>query len=139
MGTIKISYVYQKSKDVVWAHLTHEDLLNKWCVPTSGFSLQIGKIFRFESNPSTYWKGIFINTILDYKVCKSLSYRFECEKKKLDTTVTFQLEEANGKTKLLLEHSGFKFKDFFTKLHIKHGWEEMIYDNLDRKLKYKNE
>ena len=138
MGTIKLNYVYPKSKDVIWAYLTHEDLLNKWCVPTSGFSLQIGKIFRFESNPSTYWNGVFINTILDYNVCNSLSYRFECENKKLDTKVTFLLEETNGKTKLILEHSGFRFRDFFTKIHIKNGWEEMLYNNLYRKLNYSN-
>jgi len=136
MGTIKLNCVYPKSKDVVWAYLTQEDLLSKWCMATSSFYLQQGKIFRFEPSLSTYWKDTFINTIIDYEVCKSFSYRFECEKKKIDTVVSWQLEEIGDKTKLYLEHSGFKFKNFFTRLYIKRGWKEMLYDNLYNILLY---
>jgi hypothetical protein len=101
MATIKLSCNYPVSKEKIWEYLTNDELLTSWCLPSKNFSLEKGREFKFQSTPSIFWDGIFINTI-----------------------VTWRIVENNSSTELLLEHSGFRpVKDLFTKIALTGGWK----------------
>ncbi|MCL2573851.1 MAG: SRPBCC domain-containing protein [Defluviitaleaceae bacterium] len=133
MSAIKLEKVYPTTKDAVWAYLVKDELLSSWCMPTKGFALEPGEDFVFEMSASAFWDGVFYNTVTDFDEHKFLSYKCTAKKPRLETMVKWTLTEQEGKTKLTLEHSGFKGKDWLTKIMLKSGWKKMMDEHLYKK------
>ncbi|MCL2602179.1 MAG: SRPBCC domain-containing protein [Treponema sp.] len=135
MASIKLLHNYPVSKEKIWSYLTSDERLTSWCLPSKNFLLERGRQFRFESTPSVFWDGVFINTILDFEVNSFLSYRCINEGLNLNTVVTWRIRSSNDSVQLSLEHSGFRpFKDLLIKIALTGGWKNMmrksLYDQL---------
>ena len=135
MAAIKLSCAYPVSKEKIWEYLTSDKLLSLWCLPSKSFALEKGREFKFQSEPSAFWDGVFINTIIDFDAHSFLSYKCINEKTKLNTVVTWTITSGNGSAQLSLEHSGFRpFKDLLTKIALTGGWKNMMEKKLYKEL-----
>ena len=134
MPTIKIEKIYLAPKEALWEYLIKDELLSSWCMPSKGFVLQKGQTFEFNIAKNIFFSGTFNNTVTDYSEYKFLSYQCLATKPNLNTTVKWTLSEENGKTKLSLEHSGFKTYQWLTKMMLTTGWKKMMEYHLYEKL-----
>jgi uncharacterized protein YndB with AHSA1/START domain len=138
MSVIKLEKTYPVPKEKLWEYLTQDALLSSWCMPTKNFALENGKEFMFEMPPSIFWDGKFHNKVKDFKACAFLSYECLSERPRLNTVVSWTLTEENGKTKLVLEHSGFTGSNWLTKIMLAGGWKKMMNKDLLSKLTQAN-
>ena len=134
MSTIKLEKKYPVSKVKVWEHLIKDELLTSWCMPSSGFALEVGQEFVFQIEANAFFDGTFYNKVTGYDEHKFLAYQCIAKKPVLDTVVKWTLAEQNGETLLKLEHSGFKGSDFMIKAMLKSGWRKMMNDHLHNAL-----
>ena len=134
MSVIRLEKTYPVPKESVWSFLVNNELLSSWCMPTKGFALAKGQTFSFEMKPSIFWDGKFHNKVMDYEEFSFLTYECISNRPSMTTVVKWMLTEENGKTKLSLEHSGFKGKDLLTKIMLTGGWRTMINTHLYEKL-----
>jgi len=134
MSVIRLEKTYPAPKEVVWEYLVTDELLSSWCMPSKGFSLVKGQKFDFNIPPNIFFSGTFHNTVLEFSDGAFLSYQCTTTKPKLDTVIKWTLTEQGDKTKLGLEHSGFKTSQWLTKIMLKSGWEKMMYSHLHEKL-----
>ena len=134
MSEIRLEKSYPVSKEVVWEHLIKDELLSAWCMPTKGFALEKGQEFDFNIPSNIFFSGTFHNTVTDFSKGAFLSYKCTAMKPKLDTAVKWTLTEQGGKTKLTLEHSGFRWSQGLTKMMLASGWKKMMNEHLYSKL-----
>jgi uncharacterized protein YndB with AHSA1/START domain len=104
-------------------------------MPSNGFALSRGQSFVFTISSNIFFDGTFSNKIMDYSENEFLSYQCASKKPKLDTVVRWTLTESGGKTKLTLEHSGFRTSQWLTKAMLTSGWKKMMNSHLYHKLK----
>ena len=134
MSVIKLEKTYPVPKETLWEHLINNELLSSWCMPTKGFVLGKGQDFVFEIPSNIFFDGTFYNRVMDYSENSFLTYHCKAKKPKLDTVVRWTLTESGGKTKLALEHSGFKGSQWLTKIMLTGGWKKMMNAHLYDKL-----
>jgi len=134
MSAIKLEKTYPIPKEIVWEHLIKDELLSAWCMPCAGFALSKGQAFDFNIPPNIFFSGIFHNKVVDFSEYKFVSYQCTSTKPQLDTLVKWTLADESGKTKLTLEHSGFKGSQWLTKIILASGWKKMMYSHLHDKL-----
>ena len=134
MSVIRLEKIYPVPKEAVWEYLIKDELLSLWCMPSNGFALEKGQKFDFNIPSNIFFSGIFHNKVMDFQSETFLSYQCTSTKPKLDTIVKWTLTEKNGKTKLTLEHSGFKGTQWLTKIMLASGWRKMMNSHLYDKL-----
>jgi uncharacterized protein YndB with AHSA1/START domain len=134
MSVIRIEKAYPVPKEAVWKHLIKDELLSLWCMPSKGFALEKGQRFEFNIPSNIFFSGTFQNEVKDFSNGEFLSYKCTSTKPKLDTIVKWTLAEANGETKLAIEHSGFKGSQWLTKTMLASGWRKMMNVHLLEKL-----
>jgi len=134
MSVIKLKKTYPVSKEKLWAYLIEDELLSSWCMPSKGFELRRDCEFKFEMPSSIFWDGKFHNTVTGFRPYGFLTYECVMRRPAIRTTVKWTLTEENGETTLELEHSGFKSKDWLTRIMLFRGWKKMLNRHLYSKL-----
>ena len=110
----------------VWNAITQADQISKWFI-NADFKMEKGYHYTFtatEEHGSTQIKGEVLE-IDPY----TLKYTWEVEGTGMHTTVSWMLEEEDGKTKLTLVHSGIsQFGEQGVEMmgHFDKGWEACL-------------
>ncbi len=95
------------SPSQVWKALTEPQQIVKWFMPADDFVPQVGKTFHMRGKKD----GVdypHTHTITEIIPEKKLAYTWKFDGHPGETLVTYSLEEAEGKTKLTLTHSGWE-------------------------------
>ena len=116
------------SPEVVWDYLTKPELLEQWLMEND-IKPVVGHQFKFRTYPKVNFgfDGIVYCEVLVAEPFKKLSYSWKGGPGKgkinLDTVVTWTLEEKDGGTQLLLEHTGFSgLPNLIAHFAMKKGW-----------------
>ena len=109
---VKQTWHFNKSPKVVWEYLTNPELMGEWLMKCN-FVPEVGHKFQFINNDKIDAYCQVLEIIPD----KKLSYSWKKGKSeneiRLDSVVTWTLNEKNGGTELLLQHGDFELlKDF---------------------------
>lgn len=102
--SIVIEMVYPHPVSEVWAALTNPEALGVWLMPND-FEPRVGHRFTFHTTPDSNWNGIVNCEVVALDHQKRIAYTWKGNG--LDTLVTFNIEPAEGGTRLRLEHAGF--------------------------------
>jgi len=125
---IVVEYALPAPPQQVWRTLTEPNLLAIWLMASDIVPL-VGHKFKFRSEPRGDWNGIVDCQVLEVDPDARLAYTWNGGSNalpeggyKMETTVTWTLEEAaGGGTLLKLVHHGFHPDDgAFAMLN--HGW-----------------
>jgi uncharacterized protein YndB with AHSA1/START domain len=126
--TIKHSWFFAHSPEVVWKYLTKPELIAEWLMEND-FKPVVGHQFQFRAKPKIKFgfDGIIYCEVLEVIPCKRLSYSWlggaGIEKITLHSVVTWTLTSKEGGTELLLEHRGFKgMRNYLAYLIMNKGW-----------------
>ena len=102
--SIKINRNYPHPIENVWRAITTPELLEQWLMPND-FQPVVGHKFTFRTDPAPGFDGIVHCEVLELQEPTLL--KFSWKGGPIDTVVTFQLAEADGKTKLSMQQTGF--------------------------------
>ena len=103
----------------VWKALTNKSEIEKWMLMTTDFTAEKGKEFIFKTeDPGENWDGIFHCKVEKVIENKKLVYTWNANFINVDTLVTIELDEKDGKTEVTLTHT---------------GWEKIPVDREERK------
>jgi len=128
--SIKHTFFFSHSPEMVWEYLTNSDLMELWLMKNT-FQPIVGFDFQFQTKPipSLDFDGIFYCKVLEIVPFKKLSYSWNGGpgdgKINLESIVVWKLEAKDKGTELFLEHSGFEREEnlaFYDGLT--HGWLE---------------
>lgn len=127
---IKLEWFYPHSSDVVWHCLVTSELIKEWLMEND-FKPIKGHRFKFTAKPMPGWCGIVDCEVLEVNEHRKLSYSWVSGPKPgstdISTVVTWTLEPAQGGTRLILEHTGFKgFRAYMTSYILSSGWKSHI-------------
>ena len=93
----------------VWRALTNKTELEKWMLMTTDFTAEKGKEFIFKTeDPGENWDGIFHCKVEKVIENKKLVYTWNANFINVDTLVTIELDEKDGKTEVTLTHTGWE-------------------------------
>ena len=94
--------VYDHSIDKVWKAISEAEEISAWFIKAD-FKPEVGYHYTFES---TGENCTAITGIVKQASPYTLIYTWVVQNTSVETTVKWNLEESDGKTKLTLEHSG---------------------------------
>lgn len=111
-NTVRKSFFFKATPDVVWCFLTQKDKLAEWLHPAKA-DLELGKDFTLLSKMVDGEQSeICWGNVLTMDEPSLLKFTFTIKPLNgVITTVTWELEEANGGTKLSLTHEGISAAD----------------------------
>ncbi len=132
--SIKLTHVFDAQIDDVWEALTNQNALSEWLMPNN-FIPKIGHEFQFKTKSSIGFSGVVNCKVIDIKEKELLTYSWSGGPLK-DTMVTFRLADEGKKTRLELEHSGFKnsLSNLIVKKILTNGWKKIIKVRLENNL-----
>ncbi|MBS1935760.1 MAG: SRPBCC domain-containing protein [Bacteroidetes bacterium] len=128
--TIKHSFFYSHSAEIVWEYLTNSELMAQWLMPND-FMPEVGHEFRFTIKPIPEFEfdGIIYCKVMEIVPYKKLVYSWKGGPGdgsiNLDSVVTWTLVTKENGTELLLEHSGL-MKNISIYEAMNKGWKENI-------------
>jgi uncharacterized protein YndB with AHSA1/START domain len=103
MKTVKKEILIHAPAAKVWEHLTDPAKVGTWFKPCD-IAARVGHQFTLASECS----GDLHSVVREVIPNRKLAYTFPLAKFKIETLVTFLLEETGGVTKLTLLHTGFE-------------------------------
>lgn len=109
----------------VWRALTDPTLLSEWLLPVTGFALEPGVAFTFNTQPQPGWNGAVNCKLLESQELQKLSYAWVVGDMGLNTVVTFTLTATQAGTRLVLVQSGFKPEQKQNFGGARYGWNLM--------------
>lgn len=121
--SISFEFDLPHAPEVVWRALTEPDLLRQWLLPATGFKLEAGAAFTFETDPHPGWDGTVSCRIVEIEPYRRISYSWSVPF--LDTVVTFTLSPTPSGTRMLLEQRGFKPSQKQALGGARYGWRMM--------------
>jgi uncharacterized protein YndB with AHSA1/START domain len=116
----------------VWNAITDKDAMKKWYFDLDDFKAEPGFKFSFPGGDENQY--IHLCEVIEVIDEQKLSYSWRYEGLPGDTTVTFELFDDNGKTRLKLTHAGIETfkangKDFAIESFTT-GWTQILSTNL---------
>lgn len=130
MSDIVLDAVYPHSPERVWRALTTPEELAAWLMPND-FAPIVGHKFQFRVKPQWGWRGIVDCEVLEVDPPRRLTYTWQGDPKYRVTTVTWTLTPAEGGTRLVLEHCGFRgVGGMLLKWMLGSGWKRMFRTSL---------
>ncbi len=116
--------------DKVWNALTNKNEMKQWYFDLEAFNPKVGFEFTFPGEGHTGTKYIHLCKITEIILHKRLQYSWQYENYKGYSLVTFDLQEEDGKTRLILTHSGLESfpqnnPDFGAE-SFKGGWTQLL-------------
>lgn len=124
MRDIVIDRIIPFPREMVWEALTDADQLSAWLMPND-FRPVAGHAFTFRTKPAPGFDGIVHATVEAIEPPSRLAITWKGGG--IDTLVTFELEEAGGRTRLRLRHEGFRgFSNLVPRLILGSGWKSLV-------------
>ena len=132
---IVVDEVFPHAPATVWKTLASNDLMGRWLKMTpTGFEPVVGNRFTYKTSPAGAWDGTIQCEVLDVVPGERLAYSWKGGDEanvgygsRLDTIVTFTLEEVDGGTRLRVVHSGFVLPRNETAYrNMSGGWSQVI-------------
>ena len=107
----------------VWDHITDPAKIAGWLMPNT-FQAQVGRNYSMDCGEMGNITGVVKEVI----ALKKLVYTWTSPAIKATTTVTIALSEKNGKTRLVLEHSGWEIPPIDPEVAgaFESGWDEKL-------------
>ncbi len=126
LKSIQFSRVYDYPIEAVWHALTDAEAMSEWLMPCN-FKPEVGYEFQFKTKPYPGFDGITHCKVLEVKEKELLSFSWSGGSLK-DTTVTFQLSDLDGRTKLDFAHTGFEgfVNSVIVRRILARGWKKKI-------------
>lgn len=127
-----IERTYNAPADKVWSAITEPAKMKVWYFDMVGFEPKIGCEFTFTGHNAAINKTyIHLCKIVALEPLKKLVYTWRYEGFPGNSTVSFELFDEDGKTKLILTHEGIEtFKgDIYPELAKENfvgGWNSLI-------------
>ena len=126
MKAIHLERLYPHPVDRVWEAIGTSRGLAAWLMPNS-FEPVVGHQFQFRWKKIPGWRGIVDCEVLEVVPRRRLSFSWRGEERHRPTRVTFTLEPAEGGTRLVLVHDGFRgFGGFISKRMMSGGWRSKL-------------
>ena len=91
----------------VWRYLEDRDLLAAWLM-RNDFAPQLGRKFRFYKMPAGNWDGILDCTLVEFEAPRRMAFTWNANSIGIDTLVSIDLEEVDGRTRLTLVHTNWE-------------------------------
>ena len=91
--------------DAVWRALTESDAISDWLMQTTDFRLVVGARFRMKTQGLSA-SGWVNAQVLELDPPRRMAWAWSVEEGTPPTTVTFELTEEAGGTRLKLTHEG---------------------------------
>jgi uncharacterized protein YndB with AHSA1/START domain len=111
---ILVEEIFPHTPEAIWKTLTSGELMGRWLMEPKGFEPVVGNRFTYRTKPAGEWDGTIQCEVLEVVPNERFAYSWKGGHEgnagygsRLDTIVTFTLEEAEGGTRLRLVHSGF--------------------------------
>lgn len=115
----------------VWAALTDRDALAAWLMPND-FEARVGHRFTFRTDPAPGFDGVVHCEVRDLVAPDRLAFTWVAGK--VDTLVTFRLQEAGSGTDLHLRHEGFGVTQMPVRMILGSGWKRILGERLPEHL-----
>ena len=111
---IVIDEVFPHTAEMLWKTLTTPELIGRWLMVPTGFEPVVGNRFTFQTTPAGSWDGVIHCEVLEVAPNERLVHTWQGGSNsnteygsRLDTIVTWTLNEVSGGTRVSLVHSGF--------------------------------
>lgn len=104
-GVLRVDRVYPHSREKLWRALTDAEILGRWLMPNDMRPV-VGHCFTFETEPGPGFDGIVRCEVLEIDAPSLM--RWSWRGGPLDTVVSFELEDVEGGTRLVVTHRGFR-------------------------------
>lgn len=121
--------IYQHPRSRVWRALTEPALLGKWLMQPEGFAPVVGTRFILRAGePHRGWRGFVECEVLAVEEGRLLRYSWNGDPDSPPLLLTLRLEDAEGGTRLVLDHEGFAGARgwMLAKLMMGPGWGRML-------------
>lgn len=128
--TVVIERVFPHQPEKLWRALTETSLLKQWLM-NNDFEPEVGKKFKFRSDPVPNWDGVIDCEVLIVEPMKQLSYTWSSMG--LQSVVLWTLARTAGGTHVRMEHSGFPADFDAAYKGATYGWQKFL-GGLDRVL-----
>lgn len=103
---IRLEITYPHPIARVWQALTDSAALARWLMPND-FAPVVGHQFTFREVNPRGWRGVVDCRVVALDPPRRVAYTWQGAPGLPETLVAFTLTEADGGTRLRLEHSGF--------------------------------
>jgi uncharacterized protein YndB with AHSA1/START domain len=132
---IVVDEVFPHAPATVWKTLATSALMGRWLNMTpTGYEPVVGNRFTYKTSPAGAWDGTIRCEVIEVVPGERLSYSWKGGDEanigygsRLDTIVTFTLEEVDGGTRLRVVHSGFVLPRNETAYsNMSGGWTQVI-------------
>ncbi len=137
-----IERIFDASIQDVWQAITQKELMKKWYFDLPEFKAEVGFKWEFWGGPSPEKQFLHKCEILEVIPFKKLSHTWNYDGYTGSSIVTFEISEIDGKTVLILTHSGLEtFPTDVSELaahNFVEGWDAIINTNLFNYLKNNN-
>jgi uncharacterized protein YndB with AHSA1/START domain len=128
--TVVVERVFPHPPEKLWRALTETPLVAQWLMKND-FEPEVGRKFKFQSEPVPKWDGVIDCEVLVVDPLKRLSYSWSTMGH--DSVVLWTLAPAQGGTHVRMEHSGFRPDQQAAYQGANYGWRR-FFDNLERVL-----
>ena len=120
--TIRKRKIFNKPIQDVWEAISAESNIGKWFLEGK-FTAEDGAGFEFQETPGVKLKGTFKGEVLSAQEPINLAFSWVHSKLNHTTYIWWKLEELHGKTRVELEHSGFKgYADYLSSFSYGFFW-----------------
>jgi uncharacterized protein YndB with AHSA1/START domain len=132
---IVVDEVFPHAPETIWKTLTSGELMARWLGMTpAGFAPEVGNRFTYRTTPAGEWDGTIQCEVLEVIPNERFVYSWQSGHdgnvgygSRLDTTVSFTLEKADGATRLRLVHSGFVLpRNDSAYRNMSGGWSQVV-------------
>lgn len=124
-----IERVYDAPVEKVWKALTDKNQMKEWYFDLAEFHPEVGFEFSFYGEGHKGEKYLHLCRITEVVPMKKLAYTWRYEGIEGLSTVSFELSDENGKTRLKLTHEGLETfpqnNPDFAKESFAAGWTEI--------------
>jgi uncharacterized protein YndB with AHSA1/START domain len=93
--------------ETVWRYLEDHEHLAAWLM-RNDFKPEIGRDFHFYQQPSGNWDGILDCKLVELEAPRRIAFTWNANTIGVDTLVSIDLEEVEGRTKLTLIHTNWE-------------------------------
>jgi len=125
-----IERVFDASVSKVWEALTINDLMKKWYFVLPDFKAEVGFEFTFTGGADDQHMYTHLCRIIEVVPYKKLAYSWRYEGYPGYSTVSFELFDNDGKTRVILTHTGLdSFEHInpdFAKKNFELGWASIM-------------
>ena len=109
ISNIHREVTYPHPRERVWRAITEPALIEGWLMRPEGFAPVVGTRFVLRARtPQRGWRGFVECEVLAVEVGRRLEYSWVGDPDHPPLTLTFTLEDADGGTRLVLDHQGFE-------------------------------